>query len=304
MGAELKGMPGVFGLENFFGGDFTGVIDLVKEADQLGIDQMAITDHVVMGERTDRYPYGDFPVPPEYDWLEPMTTMAVIAGATQHIRLSTSIMITPLRSTVLLAKSAATLDVLSKGRLDQGVGTGWQREEYEASMLPFKGRAQRLEDQLRACQILWRDAPASFESETVSFNGIYCRPAPRQEGGIPIWFGLPPKAHNARLMAELGMGWIPITYDLVEIGEGVASLLKAFIGAGRDPAELKVRAQLLPQLGSSGAPDIDKTLQSVEAAIEAGVTHLEILPYIFCQSFNELQLFFKKIVKLQDIELG
>jgi probable F420-dependent oxidoreductase len=302
--ANLKVCLGVFGLENFFGGDFTAVIDLVKEADELGIHQMAITDHVVMGERTDRYPYGEFPVPPEYDWFEPMTTMAVIAGATRHIRLSTSIMITPLRSTVLLAKSAATLDVLSKGRLDLGVGTGWQREEYEASMLPFKGRGQRLEDQLRACQVLWRDAPASFESETVSFDRVYCRPAPKQEGGVPIWFGLPPKPRNASLMAELGVGWIPITYDLAEIGEGVASLQKAFVEVGREPAELKVRAQLLPQPGSSGAPDINKTLESVEAAIEAGVTHLEILPYIFCQDFNQLHSFLKKIVKLQDIQLG
>ncbi|MDB4470805.1 TIGR03619 family F420-dependent LLM class oxidoreductase [Deltaproteobacteria bacterium] len=301
---NLKVCLGIFGLENFFDGDFSGVIDLIKEADQLGIHQMSITDHVVMGERTDRYPYGEFPVPPEYDWFEPMTTMAVIAGATSHIRLSTSIMITPLRSTVLLAKSAATLDVLSQGRLDLGVGTGWQREEYDASMLPFKGRGQRLEDQLRACQVLWRDAPASFESETVSFDRIYCRPSPRQDGGIPIWFGLPPKVHNASLMAELGVGWIPITYDLSEIGRGVAILRKAFTEAGREPAELKVRAQLLPQLGSSGAPDIDKTLESVEAAIEAGVTHLEILPYVFCSNTSELQSFLKKIFKLQDIKLG
>ncbi len=301
--ANLNVCLGIFGLENFFDGDFTRVIDVVKEADALGIGQMSITDHVVMSDRTDRYPYGDFPVPPEYDWFEPMTTMAVIAGATEHIRLSTSIMITPLRPTVLLAKSAATLDVLSKGRLDLGVGTGWQREEYEASMLPFKGRGQRLEDQLKACQCLWRDAPASFQSDTVSFENIYCRPAPVQAGGIPLWFGVAPTETNARRMAELATGWIPITYDLAVVAEGVNTLRAAFTAAGRDPGELKVRAQLLPQMGSNGSPDIDKTLESVEAAIAAGITDLEVLPYVFCQSAAQLPAFMQTLLKLQSIKI-
>src|SRR5215470_1572055 len=107
-----------------------------------------------MGARTDRYPFGRFPMPPEYPWFEPLTMLAAIGGA--------------------------TLDVVSGGRLDVGVGTGWQREEYEASAIPFERRAERMDDQLRACRVLWRDAPASFVSETVRFEQIWSRPAPLQ----------------------------------------------------------------------------------------------------------------------------
>jgi alkanesulfonate monooxygenase SsuD/methylene tetrahydromethanopterin reductase-like flavin-dependent oxidoreductase (luciferase family) len=170
-----------------------------------------------MGEHTDNYPYGDFPLPPGTDWHEPMTVLSAIAGATENIRLATGILISPLRNAALLAKIAATLDCVSNGRLDLGVGTGWQKEEYDACGLSFKNRIGQLEDQLRAMQLLWCQAPASFSSDTVNFDRIYCNPFPIQEGGIPLWMGMAPGPRALSLLAECCVGWVPMPMSLEEL---------------------------------------------------------------------------------------
>ena len=100
---------GLYALENVLGGDFRRVAEVAKRADGAGIDQIVMTDHVVMGTRTDRYPYGPFPSPPDYPWFEPIVAMATFAGVTSRVRLSMSVLIAPLRPAVLLAKQAATL---------------------------------------------------------------------------------------------------------------------------------------------------------------------------------------------------
>jgi len=247
------------GLARLFGASLSGVIETAVAAEAAGIDQIAVPDHLALGPRTDRYPYGRFPLPPDEPWLEPLATLAAIAGATRRIRLATGVLIAPLRPAILLAKTAATLDVLSQGRLDLGVGIGWQVEEYTASGVPFEGRAARMDDQLRACRALWSGEAASFRSPTVSFDDLVCLPRPQQPGGPPIWFGIAPTPRNAQRIAELGAGWLPIGSDLEEIARGVAVLRRAFERAGRDPATLGVRAH---------APSPD----ALEELREAGVT--------------------------------
>jgi probable F420-dependent oxidoreductase len=289
----------IYGIENLFGGDFRRVADVVRRADELGIDQMVMTDHVVMGERTDRYPYGPFPTKTDYPWYEPFVALSVFAAQTRRIRLSTSVLIAPLRPAPLLAKQAATLDVLSGGRLDLGVGTGWQREEYAASGIPFEGRGRRMAEQLRACRALWRGGRASFHGETVAFDEITCHPTPLQPGGVPLWFGLAPTDANCALVAELGVGWIPISNDPALIAEGVAKYRAAFARAGRDPAELQVRAHLAPRPGPSGALDLEASLAAgLEPALAAGVTHVDVLPFLFCREAGELDACLARIARI------
>ena len=178
----------VSGLHALFGPDLRSFVEVARIADEAGVDQVVLPDHVVMGARTDRYPYGTFPYDADAPWIEPLTTLAAMASATTRVRLGTGILIAPLRPAVLLAKTIATLDVLSGGRVDLGVGVGWQREEYEALGVPFAGRWQRLDDTLGACRALWQDAPASFSSPTVAFDDIWCAPRPVQ-ARVPVWFG-------------------------------------------------------------------------------------------------------------------
>ena len=102
-----------------------------------------------------------------------------MAAVTERVRFSTKILIAPLRPAAVLAKTLATMDVLSQGRLEVGVGTGWQREEYEAAGVPWnRSGAERLTDTIAACKALWRDSPASFRSATVNFDDIWCEPKP------------------------------------------------------------------------------------------------------------------------------
>jgi probable F420-dependent oxidoreductase len=257
----------VSGFGRLFGGDLRAVLEVARAADAAGIDQLALADHVVMGERLDRYPFGTFPYPPGEPWPEPMTVLAAIAAVTERTRLATGILISPLRPAVLLAKTAATLDQLAAGRLDLGVGLGWQREEYEASGVPFGARWTWFADQLRACCALWtREPPVTFESETVRFGPTWCEPRPRQASpasGIPLWFGLAASPRNVALMSELGSGWMPIhTTTRDGLGAGIAAL----------PDGFEVRAGVPVVLHDDGRLDVAATRAAVAPLAELGVT--------------------------------
>ena len=264
----------VSGLHALFGPDLRSFVEVARIADEAGVDQVVLPDHVVMGARTDRYPYGTFPYDADAPWIEPLTTLAAMASATTRVRLGTGILIAPLRPAVLLAKTIATLDVLSGGRVDLGVGVGWQREEYEALGVPFAGRWQRLDDTLGACRALWQDAPASFSSPTVAFDDIWCAPRPVQ-ARVPVWFGAKASEALAGRIAALGDGWYPLgNLSPDELREGGELMRDAFRAAGRDAAELGVRWQLAVRQDGSGRVDVARTMEPVPALVDAGVTVL------------------------------
>ena len=123
------------GIPNFgswAGSDPHSLLDVAKAADDAGVDRLVVSDHVVLGPNLDAYRWGRFPTGPEAPWHEPLTCLTAFAAVTERVRLSTGILIAPLRRAPLLAKTVATLDVVSGGRVDLGVGVGWQREEYDA----------------------------------------------------------------------------------------------------------------------------------------------------------------------------
>ncbi|ROO85313.1 putative F420-dependent oxidoreductase [Actinocorallia herbida] len=253
------------------------IVEIARAADAAGIDTLVHSDHVVMGGRTDRYPFGTFAFPDGSPWLEPLTTLAVIAGATSRVRLSTGILIAGLRRAPLLAKTAATLDALSGGRLELGVGTGWQREEYEAMGLEFGERAQILDDTVTACKALWAEGgPASVDLPTLSFDGLWCDPKPVAPGGPAILFSGPLTARNLRRITGLGDGWIPIMGEPVAgVAEGVARIRRAWAEAGRGGAVPRVR-HTLPVARTDGSPDLDRTLDHTAALSDAGVTEATV----------------------------
>ncbi|MCG8590617.1 MAG: TIGR03619 family F420-dependent LLM class oxidoreductase [Proteobacteria bacterium] len=245
MGDRIPVSVIVSGLSRLMGDRLEGLLELARSADDLGIDQLVVTDHLAIGPRTDRYPYGAFPFGDDEPWPEPLTTLAVLAGATRRVRLGTGVLIAPLRPPLLLAKTLATLDVLSGGRLDLGVGTGWQREEFDGAGVPFAERAARLDDTLRACKVLWTQSPASFASATVSFRDLVCLPQPAQPGGVPVWFGVRLTDANLQRIVELGDGWMPLVPE-DELFAGAERLRTAFREAGRDPDGLGIRAPIAP----------------------------------------------------------
>lgn len=261
----------------FPAGSLREVVNVARMAEEAGVEGVLIPDHVVMSDQTHRYEWGSFPLPIETPWLEPMTVLAAIAGATSRIRLATGILIAPLRPAALLAKQAATLDVLSQGRLDLGVGTGWQKEEFDAEGLDYAKRGQMLTDTIAACRALWGPSPTRFASETVSFDKIWCEPKPVQKGGLPIFFSGTLTKRNMYRLTHLGDGWIPIMTETLDgMTEGIARLKQAWAEAGRDPDALRVRGTLEPVKGTDGRPDLKRTLQQAQDLGVRGATEVQL----------------------------
>ncbi len=297
--AKFKISLGMFGVQDLFAGDAKGFIEVAKAADQIGIDQIVFTDHVIMSENTVEYPFGPFPVPPQYPWFEPMTLMSAVAGATQSIRVATGVLIAPLRPAALLAKMCATLDLLSDGRLDLGVGVGWQAEEYVACGFDFNKRWKMLDDQLQVMKKLWQEAPVSITTETVSFDRLYSTPHPQQKNAIPVWFGVAPTERQARRIAQFGQGWIPISSNPETIKKGVDLISEAFIKAGRDPETLLVRAHAHIKYQSDGKADLDYSISTLAGIVEAGATHIEFETAPFVRGRDDLLPFLEKINALR-----
>jgi len=262
--------------------DWHRLVDLARMAEDAGVDRILLTDHVVMGKHTDAYPWGPFPFPPELPWLEPLSVIAAMAAVTERVRFSTKILIAPLRPAPLLAKTLATMDVLSRGRLEIGVSTGWQREEYEASGVDWERRGQLLTDTMEACRVLWRDAPASFESESFCFEDVWCRPAPLQPGGIPIWFAGGLHRRNLDRICRLGEGWIPAPYcPLEEFRPLVPRLQEAWSAAGRESGGPQIQGDLDAVRDDRGRPELEKSLEALPDWLEAGATTVNVVMSLF-----------------------
>jgi len=267
----------VSGLDRLFGDDLAAVVDVAAMADDLGVDQLVLPDHVAIGARLDRYPYAaEFPYPPGEPWLEPLTALAAIAGATCRVRLGTGVLIAPLRPVLLLAKSVATLDVLSRGRLDLGIGTGWQREGFVDPGMPFVGRTARMDDAVRACRALWeQEPPVTVSLPTIAFADVWSAPRPTQ-ARVPIWYGgqlTPPMVER---IATLGDGWLPLGPTVPEIATGIETLRAAFTAHGRDPAALGVRVGVPVVVDKTGRINAAATFASAPQLAAMGVTSVSV----------------------------
>ncbi|HEX4752351.1 MAG TPA: TIGR03619 family F420-dependent LLM class oxidoreductase, partial [Solirubrobacterales bacterium] len=262
------------GLDNYgayLGDDWERLLDLAVAADEAGVDTVVLVDHMVLGGDLSGYPYGPFATAPDAPWLEPLTCLAAIAGRTERVRLMTGVLIAPLRPPTLLAKTTATLDVLSGGRLDLGVGTGWLAKEYEAAGLDFAERGRLLDDALDACAALWQGGPTGFDSPRLRFADVYCEPRPRQAGGIPFWIGGELHDRNLARLVRRASGWIPSpTARRRDIAAGIERLDAALDAAGRDPAEVRVRIGVpAPRDEDAG---VERSMERLAEVREIGAT--------------------------------
>jgi probable F420-dependent oxidoreductase len=185
------------------------VLTFARRMEALGYDSLWASDHVVIPHRiASRYPYnptGQFPLGPDVPFLEPLTTLGVVAGVTQRVALGTSILVLPHRNPVLAAKMAATLDHLSEGRLVLGVGVGWMREEIELLGGSYDRRGAWSDEALAVMRACWRQARTAHRGEFFSFDDIGVFPKPAR-GDIPVLIG----GHTPRALrrvVELGDGW-------------------------------------------------------------------------------------------------
>ncbi len=260
--------------------NWNAMLETARMYDRVGIDKVVLSDHVVFGEQLDAYGRpevggqrgGRQPTGPDGHWLEPLTTLSVIAGMTERVRLGTGILLAALRRPVILAKTAATLDVLSGGRLDLGVGVGWQREEYEAAGLDFASRGRLLDHSLEVCTALWTQSVARYESPELEFERIHMMPKPLQPGGVPLWVSGTINARVVDRLCRFGLRWIPWGDDAAELDQSIVTMRERIAAAGVAPDGLQVVANLRIFKTDHGAIDVDRTLEPVPRLADAGAT--------------------------------
>ena len=275
-------------------GTWQPVLDTARAADAAGVDRVLVSDHVVFGEHMDAYGRpesggvagGKQPTGPDGHWLEPLTTLSVVCGVTSRVRLGTNILIAALRRPVVLAKAAATLDVLSGGRLDLGVGIGWQREEYEAAGLDFGNRGRQLDLTLEVCQTLWREPRAKVELDGLGFEAIHMMPKPRQPGGVPIWVSGRVNERVARRVARFGSGWIPWGEDADDPAASIPRMRDAVASAGGNADALQVAGNLPVVRRDDRSIDPEPTMANVPQLVATGVTDLRVFVMV-PETFDE-----------------
>jgi probable F420-dependent oxidoreductase len=180
---------------------------------------------------------GDSPIPdPTMPILDPLVALAWIAAHTETIELGTSVIILPQRNPLVLAKSVATADLLSGGRLV--LGMGWSVEEYQACGVPWSGRGRRMDEYLAAMRNLWRDDVSSFHGETVSFENVYSFPKPVRLS-VPLIMGGESEP-MLRRVARYGDGWIAFNMTTADAPVAISRLRGWTQDAGRDPSAMRL----------------------------------------------------------------
>ena len=277
------------------------MVQFAQRADALGYNSLTISDHIVIPKAMPtNYPYhpeGQFSWQSARDYYEPLATLGFLAGQTRRIRLGPSVLILSYRNPVATAKTLATLDALSGGRLFLGVGTGWWQDEYTALGIPdhFATRGDRTDEYLRICKHLWSAENPEFRGKFHQFSGIEFSPKPAQPGGLPIWVG----GHTTRALrraVEFGDAWHPIGLrppaGLLpeELGRKRAELHALAEKAGRDPASIAIHFRCpLSFSGTKRAPMVGSTeqiLMDLNAYREQGVSHITL--DLVRESFSEL----------------
>lgn len=278
-------------LQNFgqTGVDIERLARLAANADAAGIHRVVVSDHVVFGNALDAYADpklggiegGRQPTGPDGWWLEPLAVLTFIAARTERIRLGTSILLAALRRPAVLAKQLSTIDVMSNGRLDVGVGVGWQREEYTACDLDFDRRGTHLDDTLRAITSLWSGRTDWTGPYANGSTEVHQFPRPTQIASdgtprVPLWIAGTSRARTIDRVVRFGNGWIPWGSDITDPTEGVTRLRHALADAGRDPNELRVETRVNAPGLRAGRPDWDVFRSEAERLHAAGVTDLRL----------------------------
>lgn len=216
------------------------VPDLARAAEERGLHSLFIPEHThIPTSRRTPPPTGDAELREEYRrTVDPFVALAAAAAVTERIRLGTGICLIAQREPIVTAKAVATLDQLSGGRFDFGIGFGWNEDEAENHGLAFARRREVAREHALAMKALWSDDVASFEGALVQITPSWSWPKPVRTGGPPILLGGAPGPKLFAHTAEYGDGWIPIG------GAGIRAALpdlhRAFESAGRDPASLRI----------------------------------------------------------------
>ena len=251
------------------------LLEISKVCEENGFDSVWATDHVIMPSSL-KEPYGQL--------LEPLITLAFVAGATGRLRVGTSCVVLPQRNPILLAKQAAALDVFSNGRLMLGFGAGWAEQEFGFLNAEFAGRGKVMDESIGLMKALWRDDVINFEGDYFRVKDALFLPKPVNRD-IPVWIGgNGPTA--IRRAIRLGEGWHPVGPDVEEFRRGAEEIRRSnrkIVLSARMTTDVRKKRETYvgpngeKRVAVSGtASDIRK---GIEAYAEAGLEY-------YCASIN------------------
>ncbi|MFV0317511.1 MAG: LLM class F420-dependent oxidoreductase [Microthrixaceae bacterium] len=258
-----------------------GSIGMARAAEAAGIESLWTVEHVLYPDGYEStYPYdpsgkmmmaADTPLPDPLIWL------TWVAAHTETMRLGTGILILPQRNPGVLAKELSTLDEVSAGRMELGVGVGWLREEFDALGIPFEARGRRTEEYIEVMRTYWSADHVSHSGEFVNFEGVSLNPKP-VNGTVPIHIG----GHTetaARRAGRIGDGFIPGEGDIDEL---LGVMRRSAEEVGRDPAGIEVTSTHAGLWG-------DDPLATVEKLAAKGVHRMGIPAFIFAFAPDPLE---------------
>lgn len=235
-----------------------------RAAEDAGVDDVWVSDHIVLAPGSRR---------PPADFHDALTVLTWAAAATERLGLGTSVLVAPYRNPVVLAKSLASLDRLSGGRVIAGLASGWLAPEFAALNVPFRHRARRTDEAIGICRALWSGA-AEYRIDGQLIRDAGIAPLPSRPGGPPIWVGGNSDA-AIRRTARLGDGWHTTISEPTALSERLTALDAALAAAGRSRASCAISVRV-----RTTARELEPRLPRLR---ELGVghvlvDHLEIVP--------------------------
>lgn len=274
--------------------DFDSTLALCQRADALGFESLWGGEHVVIPDRiASRYPYtedGELPAEPDTPIPDPLIWLAFAAAAAPTVRLGTCILIVPQRNPLVLAKALATLDSLSGGRVELGLGVGWLREEFEALGIPWERRGARTDEYIAAMRALWSAPHAEFHGEFVDFPPVTCSPRPVR-GTIPILVGGDSEVAIRRAV-QTADGYFPGEGNPEQLRHLLDRVRRACDQAGRDPADLEINAMFGLQMADPEA--------GIEQMAALDVGRIMVPAFFFAGEggLDRLQAFAERVIPL------
>lgn len=254
----------------------TAAAEFARAAESAGFESVWTVEHVVVpvgyGSTYPYDPSGRMPGGESSPIPDPLVWLAFVAGATTSLRLATGILIVPQRNPLVLAKELATLDHLSGGRLELGIGVGWLAEEFDALGVPFERRGARTDEYVAAMRALWSGEPTTFRGDVVDFTDCVSLPRPAQPT-VPVHVG----GHTdvaARRAGRLGDGFFPGRGDHGELARLFDVVRASAEQHDRDPASVQLTT------GGNGAVG-SRALDEVAALADLGVERVMVPSFLF-----------------------
>ena len=274
--------------------DGAATLEICRRAEAVGFESLWGGEHVIIPDEIySKYPYtedGKIPAEPDTPIPDPLIWLAFAAAAAPTLRLGTCILIVPQRNPLVLAKELATLDQLSGGRVELGLGVGWLKEEFEALGVPWERRGARNDEYIEAMRALWQGPHAEFHGDFVDFPPVTCSPRP-VNGSIPIVVGGDTERAIARA-GKIADGYFPGEGNIDRLKELITRVKHSTESNDRDPNSVKISAIFGTQMMSPEA--------GVEEMRNAGVDRIMVPAFFFAGEggMDRLSEFGEKIIPL------